>query len=213
VTAESGTDYVATSSTVTFMPGETSKPANVTVNGDDDGEPTETFALNLTNPTNVTLAASSATGTILNDDGAALYFSISDAAVEDEGNSLTKDYVFTVSCTGTGGGSVDYATSNITATAPSDFTAKSGTLTFANCAASQTIIVKVNGDTTFEPTETFSVDLSNASVNTAIADSQGIGTITNDELEGNTKCESKIRKTTTRANLETLRSKAKVLKK
>jgi hypothetical protein len=45
---------------------------------------------------------------------------------------------------------------------------------------SQTFTVNVNGDTTFEPNETFFVNLTAAS-NATISDSQGLGTITNDD--------------------------------
>src|SRR6185295_11492662 len=56
---------------------------------------------------------------------------------------------------------VDYATANGTATAGSDYVTAGGTLTFAPGATTQTISVTVNGDTTFEPTETFVVNLTN----------------------------------------------------
>lgn len=187
VTAVAGTDYLAASQTVTFAPGETTKPATIAVNGDASGEAAETFALNLTNPTNVTLAATSATGTIINDDGAAAYFSISDATSQQEGNSGTKTYTFNVTCTGTvpvGGASVTYTTANVTATAGTDYDAATNTLSFTagDCSGqTQNIQVTVNGDDTYEPNETFAVDLSNPTNNTAITDSQGVGTIENDD--------------------------------
>lgn len=61
-------DYVATSGTLTFSPGETTKTISVTVNSDTTPEPDETFYLNLSNPTNVTVSDGQGTGTILNDD-------------------------------------------------------------------------------------------------------------------------------------------------
>ena len=67
-TAGSG-DYVPTSGTLTFTPGETSKPITVTVNGDTTVEPTETFFVNLSSPTNATIAMAQGTGTITDDDG------------------------------------------------------------------------------------------------------------------------------------------------
>jgi hypothetical protein len=69
VTAIAGSDYVATSGTVTFPAGTTSKSITVTLNGDTTIEPDETFVVRLTNPVNASLAASEATGTILDDDG------------------------------------------------------------------------------------------------------------------------------------------------
>ena len=76
---------------------------------------------------------------------------------------------------------VDFATANGTATAPTDYTANSGTVTFAPGVTSQTVTVQVNGDTTVEPNETFNVNLSNATGNATITDAQGVGTIVNDD--------------------------------
>ncbi len=42
--------------------------------------------------------------------------------------------------------------------------------------------VQVNGDTTVEPNETFTVNLSNATGNATITDAQGVGTIVNDDV-------------------------------
>ena len=67
---------------------------------------------------------------------------------------------------------VDYATANGTASAGSDYTATSGTLTFTPGQTSKTITVMVNGDTTVEPDETFIVNLTNASANATITTSQ-----------------------------------------
>ena len=57
-----------------------------------------------------------------------------------------------------------------------------GTLNFAGTAGeTQTIDVTVNGDTTLETDETFTVDLSNPTNAVTISDAQGEGTITNDD--------------------------------
>src|SRR5438094_9936748 len=62
-------DYVAASGTVTFLPGVTSQPVAVTVNGDTKFEPNETFFVNLSNPVNATISDNQGVGTIVNDDG------------------------------------------------------------------------------------------------------------------------------------------------
>ena len=69
-TATAGIDYVATAGTLTFAPGTTTQLVTVTVNGDTAVEPDETVLLNLTNPTNATLADGQGVGTIRNDDSA-----------------------------------------------------------------------------------------------------------------------------------------------
>ena len=62
-------DYVATSGTLTFRPGEITKTVAVTVNGDTTLESDELFPFNLTNPSRgATILTPSATCTILKDE-------------------------------------------------------------------------------------------------------------------------------------------------
>jgi hypothetical protein len=102
-----------------------------------------------------------------------------------EGNGGTTAYTFTVSLSRASDQivTVDYATADDTATAAgNDYTAVPATgLSFAAGETTKQLTVYVNGDTAFEPDEQFFVNLSNASANSAIADSQGTGTITNDD--------------------------------
>jgi hypothetical protein len=76
---------------------------------------------------------------------------------------------------------VSYRTVNGTATAGSDYTSKSGTITFAAGETVKTISVTVKGDKAREANETFFVDLFGASGNALIALPRGIGTILNDD--------------------------------
>jgi parallel beta-helix repeat protein len=57
--------------------------------------------------------------------------------------------------------SVDWATHDGTAKSPGDYTAASGTLTFADGETSKNITIPVINDSTFEATESFTVTLSN----------------------------------------------------
>ncbi|TMK94407.1 MAG: calcium-binding protein, partial [Actinobacteria bacterium] len=79
--------------------------------------------------------------------------------------------------------SVDYSTANGTAAAPSDYVSTSGTLFFPKGLPKKKgfITVKVKGDKTPEPNETFFVNLSNPSGNAVIDDPQGDGIIKNDD--------------------------------
>jgi len=101
-----------------------------------------------------------------------------------EGNSSTTNIVFTVKLTlpATSTVTVNYATANGTAIAGTDYTAKSGTLSFAAGTTTVTFTVLGLGDTTIEPDETFLVNLSSA-VGAPIADGQGTGTIVGDDNE------------------------------
>jgi DNA polymerase IIIc chi subunit len=174
-------DYVAASGTLTFAPGVTTQPVNVTVNGDVKNEANETFTVNLSGPVNATVSDAQGTGTITNDD-AMPSLSINDVSVT-EGNSGTTTAGFTVSLSAASGQTVTvaYATADGTATtADGDYVAASGTLTFAPGVTTQPINVTVNGDTRNEANETFTVNLSGP-VNAMVSDAQGTGTITNDD--------------------------------
>ncbi len=107
--------------------------------------------------------------------------SIGDASVA-EGNSGTTALSFqvTLSSAASQAVSVHYATSDGTATAPSDYAATSGTVTFAPGAKSQTISVSVVGDVNIEQDETFTVTLSSPS-NAFLGHATATGTITNDD--------------------------------
>jgi Tol biopolymer transport system component len=108
--------------------------------------------------------------------------SIGDVSVT-EGNSGTTTATFPVSLSfaSTHTVTVQFATADGTAAAPSDYQAASGTLTFAPSITTQNISVTVNGDTALEPDETFNVDLSSPT-GAAIANGQAVGTILNDDL-------------------------------
>ena len=67
-TATAGSDYTATSGTLTFAAGDTSKTVSVPVLNDDLDEGSETLTLTLTSPSGATLADAEATGTITNSD-------------------------------------------------------------------------------------------------------------------------------------------------
>jgi predicted extracellular nuclease len=109
--------------------------------------------------------------------------SISDTSAA-EGDSGISPFFFTISLNqpaGAGGVSFDYATTDNTATAGSDYVAATSSATIAEGGTSVTIDIDVNGDADTEPNETFFVNVSN--ITGAIAgDAQGIGTINNDDV-------------------------------
>ena len=102
-----------------------------------------------------------------------------------EGNSGTTTYTFTVSLdvpAAFGGVTFDIATADNTATtADGDYVAKSTIgATIPAGSSSATFDVTVNGDTTFEPNETFAVNVTNV-VGANVNDGSALGTITNDD--------------------------------
>ena len=179
-TATAGADYTATSGALSFAPGETSQTVSVPVRGDTLDEANETYTLNLSSPTDATIAVAQGTGTITDDD-ATPTLAINNVSVT-EGNSGTINAVFTVTMSAASGRTVtvNYATANGSATSPADYTATSGTLTIAAGATSQSITVLVKGDTLNEGDETFNVNLGGAT-NATISDSQGVGTIVDND--------------------------------
>ena len=112
--------------------------------------------------------------------GADTTLSIADAQGT-EGPGATVDFPVTLNAASTGTVSVDYATQDTgSATAGSDYTATSGTLTFDPGDTSMTISVPIIDDTVNDSGETFEMVLSNA-VGAEIADSVATGTILNTE--------------------------------
>ncbi len=112
--------------------------------------------------------------------------SIADVTVT-EGDAGTQVLTFTVVRTDTTGAfTVDYATADGSARAGQDYTAAQGVLSFtADGPASLTISVTVSGDTTAEPNETFTVNLSNLVIGSgaaALIDATAQGSIVNNDF-------------------------------
>lgn len=180
-TAIAGTDYTAAgTTTLTYTPGQTSKTVTVTVADDSLAEEDETALLDLSNATNASIADAQGVGSIVNDD-ADPNVTIADVSVS-EGDSGSVTATFTVSLSTASGQetAVDYLTSDTTATAGSDYTATSGTLTIPAGDTSATLDVSVDGETLYEGDETFGVTLS-GEVNLTLVDAVAEGTITDDD--------------------------------
>ena len=102
---------------------------------------------------------------------------VADAEVEEAANA-TLAFAVTLSRVPSGTVTVDFATSDGTATAGSDYTATSGTLTFAAGETAKTVPVPVLDDDHNEGSETLTLTLSNPS-GAYLADGTATGTITN----------------------------------
>lgn len=178
-TATAGSDYQAVSGTLTIPAGQTSGIITVPVNGDNVSEPDETFLVNLSNPTNGTIADGQGVGTIVDDEP---HIGIMNVAAA-EGNGGTTAFNFTVALTTATNVpiTVDFAIADGAATiADNDYVATAGTVTFAPGDTSETITVMVNGDTNVEADEDFVVNLSNPT-NAQLDYSQGVGQILSDD--------------------------------
>ena len=179
VTAVAGADYVSASGNVTFTTNQTLRTITVLVQGDALDEIDETYLVVLSNLVDAEMGDDTGVGTINDDDGPSL--SITDVIVT-EGNVGTVSAVFsvTLSTTTPQTVTVNYATSNLSASAGQDYTAASGMVIFAPGVVSQSIPVTVTGDTLDEIDEIYRVNLSGA-VDASIADGIGQGTIDDDD--------------------------------
>jgi hypothetical protein len=180
--AVAGSDYTAINLTNQVIPaGELQKVHPITVSSDTDDESNETFTVLVSNTVGATALDGSATANIYNDDGPTL--TVGDATIS-EGNAGTKLLTFTVTLSVAQGSPVTYniATSNLTATAGSDYVASS--LVGESIPAGQlsrTFAVTLNGDTTAEANETFRVTLSNPTAGVSLLRPVATGTINTDD--------------------------------
>ena len=177
VTAVAGLDYTALNTAVTFVDGETNK--NVLIPLTDDGlvEGNETFNVWLTNATGgaTILGPTNAVVTILDND-VGLSFGSPFYVVGEAGPTVT----LTVLRIGGSNGvaTVRYDTTNLTATAGTDFSGvTNGLLSFANGETLKTFTVPIVEDALVEGDESFGVTLSNPSGGLPLLISSAVVTI------------------------------------
>ena len=189
-TATAGKDYTATSGTITFAPGETSKTIDVSVMGDTEVEGNETFTVKWTGWENVWLISYTTIGTINNDDTApnptptpdpviSATVTIADASAS-EGDALS--FTVTLDNAVPNGLTVTPSYTNGTA-ASTDYTANTNALNFTGTAGeTQTFTVATTEDTDVEANETFTVGLTaSGTTHSVTASDTATGTILNDD--------------------------------
>ncbi len=163
-TARAGVDYVAVPPTpVTFMPGQTALPVAVTVNSEPATAQDLSFAVNLSSPNGAVISSAFGTGVgaILNP-GTLPMVSINSATVIASTSGTTRA-IFAVSLSAGFDQpvTVDYATSDGTATAGVNYVAVAATpLTFAPGQTEQDVAVTINPEPAGAAVKTFSVTLS-----------------------------------------------------
>jgi Calx-beta domain len=182
-TAKAGSDYTATSGTLNFGPGELSKDISIPILSDllfENGS--ETFTVNLSSPTGGAVIATPSTTIIIQDNDAKPVVIVGGTIVK-EGDSGTKNLAVSVNLDhrSVQDITVDFATVNGTATAGSDYVATSGTVTLPAGTLTAPLNITINGDTTVEPDETFTISLSNAINANAIVFMNPIVRIDNDD--------------------------------
>ena len=176
-------DYQSATATLTFLPGVTTANFSVQINGDTTPEGNETFTVNLTNAVNATISTPSATGTI-NDDDATSIFQFSSATATVAENASPGSALITITRTGdiTGAANVKFETSDGTAKQRTDYTFGYGTVQFGPGEASKDVRILIVNDAYVEGPESFQVNLSSPSGNSAVGTPNGITvTITDDD--------------------------------
>jgi Calx-beta domain/Domain of unknown function (DUF4114)/RTX calcium-binding nonapeptide repeat (4 copies) len=176
-TAIAGSDYTATTGTVTFAPGETTKAVNVLAIGDELFEVDESFKLNLSEAVNATILTTSATGTITNDDVVILpviSLAISDADAAEPANP--GQFILTRTGITTSELAVNYALTG-TAINGTDYQTLTNTVTFK--AGSNTATVDINSldDNIYEGNETVTLTLADNAAAYKLAEIKS-GTVT-----------------------------------
>ena len=181
-TATNILDYSTTADAVEFSAGQSSATFTVNVIGDTIDESDETVVATVTDAG----GQASGVGTITDDDtsggGGLRITSISNPTIV-EGNSGTKALNFTVTLSGpaTGTESFKISTANGTATAGSDYVARTNaTITIPAGNSQRNVTITINGDTLDEPDETLLLNIISA-IGLTVDDNQATGIITDND--------------------------------
>lgn len=164
VMSHAGSDYTATSGTLNFAPGESSKFISIPIIDDPVFEPLEGFTLTLSNPSypGVLVTPAAASIYILNNDMRPVVWVSSTEILEGDSGTTNLTFDVHVSTPNFQIVTVDYVTRDFTATAGSDYVACAGTVIIPAGALFGTVTIPIRGDTTVEPNEIFVILLSNA---------------------------------------------------
>jgi Tol biopolymer transport system component/Ca2+-binding RTX toxin-like protein len=158
-TAIGATSFTATAGTLTFVAGSSTATLTLDPTADTAIEVNETVALTLATGTGYGIATTSAvTGTINNDDLPIV--SINNITVV-EGLDNTATLLVSLNSPINQTVSVNYTTTAINATANTDYTSATGTLTIPANSTLSAIIIPILNDDISESTEAFTVNLSN----------------------------------------------------
>jgi hypothetical protein len=170
-TATAGQDYTATSGTLTFAAGETSKTFTVPILNDALVESGETILLTLGIPTGGASLGdvADAVVTIADNDGpGVVQFGAPTVTVNENGGAAVLTVSRTQGSEFAGTVTVEYAVSTGTAADGVDFTGAAGTVTFGPGVTSQTISLALVDDSLDETNETFTLILRNPTAGAAL---------------------------------------------
>ncbi|MFL5238273.1 MAG: DUF4082 domain-containing protein [Rhizomicrobium sp.] len=166
--AQAGLDFTqptfngrANTGQVVFGPGESTKSFTIPIVNDQLIEGSETFAVGIQNPGSGSLGVPRTVLVTIVDNDSPATISMADVAVTVTESTPTATLTVLRSGNTDQAATIHFATSNGSALGGSDYTASSGTVTFAAGQVSQTISVPITNDTIPENDESFTVTLSN----------------------------------------------------
>jgi uncharacterized repeat protein (TIGR01451 family) len=174
-TALGGEDYGTISDTLTIAAGDVVGTIQVPVTDDEIDEQDESFTVELANPTHATLDVAQATGIISDDDTAVVDFAYAATAAGESSGTAT--VTVTLNIPAAFSVTVNYASSDGTALAASDYEPISGTLHFAPGVTAQSFEVPLLADELDETDETVLLTLSNAT-DAVLGDANNPATLT-----------------------------------
>ncbi|PWT81241.1 MAG: hypothetical protein C5B44_04105 [Acidobacteria bacterium] len=181
-TAVSGSDYVATSGTLNFGPGETEKTFTVSILDDSVIETDETIVVRLSGAAGgIVLGEPSVAAIKIVDDEPPPSLRISDVTThEGDSGQFPAQFKVSLSAPTQRGVSVVLTTQPGTATSNVDFVGGSIVVNFAPGQTELLVSTYTIGDFAVEGTEEYFINLSSP-VNATIADGQGVVTIIDDD--------------------------------
>ncbi|MDM8519647.1 Calx-beta domain-containing protein [Anaerolineales bacterium HSG6] len=179
--AIAGIDYSNTTGILTFAPGQIVQTISVPIIDNLNIEPDRTFFVNLGNPTGMDMGTPVSTlVTIVDEDTPTIQLTASSYSQNEDIGSVQVEVTLSKAVNATI--NVDYATSDGTASAGSDYTTTSGTLTFIPSQISQTLTIPLGVETVIENDETCYLSLSNPISATLGSPVSATLTIVNDDI-------------------------------
>lgn len=177
-TALAGADYTSYSATVTILSGGWAATIAINTLPDSIDEDAQGFSVDLSSLQNLNAGDIAAVGSITDDDPLPQLFI--NPSSEDEGTNLS--FVISMDRLSERDAGFDYQTYDGTASiSDSDYSATSGSFTFAPGALSTNVVVPVTTDLTVEGDETLTLSLSAAN-NLSFVSTSVLGTILNNDF-------------------------------
>ena len=159
LTAINGLDYTGTTNTLSFAPGEKVKLVSVPILNDGIKEPTKTFRVTLSNPSGGILGPRTTTTVTILDNDPGLGFELCQLFGRGKARrARSRSSVLRGNDGDLGPITVDYATSDLTATAGQDYQAVSGTLEFQENETVKSLTVPILRDALVEGDEELPCD-------------------------------------------------------